>query len=639
MAAMDAFSGGGDRLWARSGPEARAVAHLDPALWAVANLRLTVKAIAEFAHELLLLPHLEREEAGWGHYRLDAPDGRGRYRFRARRLRLESWLIDPASLKRTLDEDELPPDALSFIAEFQRPLGIRDAMLPIYLDEIASILYSDCYKRAVKRHTVTELAGADFQTIETMMSEGHPSFVANSGRLGFSTADYPAYAPEAAGPLSIVWLAVDRDRTAFTTVAGLDHERLMAEELGATAIAAFSERITERGLAPARFLFMPVHPWQWFNRLSMSFAPEIAAGRIVFLGHSPDLYQPQQSIRTFFNATSPSKRYVKMALSILNMGFLLQRGLSREDMETTPPFNDWLSGLLARDAVLQETGFTLIREVATASYSNAYHDEALAEDAPQRDVLAAVWRENPVNLIKPGERLMTMAALLHVDTDGKPLVSELIARSGLSAEAWIRRYLHAYLTPLLHCYYAYDLIFMPHGENVILVMEGMTPARIVMKDLAEEMRILEGADTLPPAIRRNCAELEDDVRMDGIFTDVFDCFFRHLAQLLERAGTLSDERFWRLVADCVAAYQASRPELGEKFARHDAFRSEFPRNCLNRLQLRDNQQLIDPDDPDKGFEYAGRLANPIAEFAPRRRSGGVLGLLAGYFGVGGAPEG
>ena len=34
------------------------------------------------------------------------------------------------------------------------------------------------------------------------------------------------------------------------------------------------------------------------------------------------------------------------------------------------------------------------------------------------------------------------------------------------------RYLDAYLAPLLHCFYAHDLAFMPHGENVILVLRG-----------------------------------------------------------------------------------------------------------------------------------------------------------------------
>ena len=68
-----------------------------------------------------------------------------------------------------------------------------------------------------------------------------------------------------------------------------------------------------------------------------------------------------------------------------------------------------------------------------------------------------------------------MASLLHVDAEGKPLVAALIERSGLAPAEWLRRYFEAYLVPLLHCFYAYDLAFMPHGENVILVLEDGVP--------------------------------------------------------------------------------------------------------------------------------------------------------------------
>ena len=44
---------------------------------------------------------------------------------------------------------------------------------------------------------------ADFQTIEARMTEGHPCFVANSGRLGFGVAEYLRYAPEAAEPVRL----------------------------------------------------------------------------------------------------------------------------------------------------------------------------------------------------------------------------------------------------------------------------------------------------------------------------------------------------------------------------------------------------------------------------------------------------
>ena len=58
---------------------------------------------------------------------------------------------------------------------------------------------------------------------------------------------------------------------------------------------------------------MPVHPWQWENKLTVTFAAEIAQQHIVHLGIGADNYQAQQSIRTFFNTVSPEKCYVKTA--------------------------------------------------------------------------------------------------------------------------------------------------------------------------------------------------------------------------------------------------------------------------------------------------------------------------------------
>ena len=38
-------------------------------------------------------------------------------------------------------------------------------------------------------------------------------------------------------------------------------------------------------------------------------------------------------------------------------------------------------------------------------------------------------------------------------------------------------------------------------------------------------------------------------------------------------------------------------------------------SCLNRLQLRNNQQTLDLADPSGGLRMAGRLDNPLAKFA------------------------
>lgn len=359
-----------------------------------------------------------------------------------------------------------------------------------------------------------------------------------------------------------------------------------------------------------------MHPWQWWHRLAVTFAGEVAARRLVCLGEGPDEHLAQQSVRTFFNVTDPTKHYVKTALSVLNMGFL--RGLSAAYMAATPAINDWLAALIADDPVFTRAGLTILRERAAIGYRHRQYEAATAPGSPYRKMLAALWRESPVPGLAPGRRLATMASLLHADRDGRPLAGALIAASGLPPADWLRRYLDAYLVPLLHSLYAYDLAFMPHGENVILVLHDGIVERVVFKDIAEEIVVMDPDADLPERVRRVRATVPDDEKILAIFTDVFDCFLRHLSATLHTAGVLDQDDFWRTVAECATGYAATVPHLAERMRRHDLFAPEFPLSCLNRLQLRNNQQMVDLTDPSAALQFAGTLPNPITRFAPTR---------------------
>lgn len=598
-----------------SRPE-EAAAHLTQAAWADANRALVRKAIAEFAHEALLAPEAMEPMAGrpgWQRFRLAAPHGTV-YRFAARLMALRHWHIDTLSIERETDGLAQPLDALAFIIEFKDALGIAPELLPIYLDEISSTLYGAAYKRGASRPDSEALVDADFQTLEAAMSEGHPGFVANNGRLGFDANDYRAYAPEAGTPFRLVWLAVSRSRAHFASVPGLSYERLMEEELGPDTVLAFRRRIAQGGRDPDAYLFMPCHPWQWCNKLAIAFAAEIAEGHILCLGESADRYRAQQSIRTYFNTDRPARRYVKTSLSILNMGFM--RGLSPHYMAGTPAINAWIRGLAEGDATLRELGFSILEEVASIGYRQRHYEAAIAGDSPYKKMLSCLWRESPVPRLAPGERLMTMAALLHVDARGRALLPRLIRRSGLGVQAWLRRYLRAYLAPLLHCFYAHDLSFMPHGENLILVLRDHVPARAIMKDIGEESAILDKDAVLPAEIGRLAVDVPEDYKLLAIFIDVFDGVFRHLSALLAEHGCCTEEGFWSLVAECAVDYQARHPALREKFARYDLFAPSFRHSCLNRLQLANTLQMVNLANPAASLRITGTLPNPLAPFKP-----------------------
>jgi siderophore synthetase component len=607
---------------------ANTVPHLAPERWAAANRHLVRKALAEFLHERILEP--QRLGSGGGAagpeepavYVVRSDDGLTAYSFTARVFELEHWAVDAASIHCIRSGEDAAPDALRFITEFKDTLGIRELMLPVYLEEISSTLAGHSYKQWLGQPSAGELvagvtggndAVADFQAIERSMTEGHPCFVANNGRLGFGISDYRAFAPEIGAPVRLEWIGVHRSKAVCTASAGLDYRAHLEAELGADALLSLDAEFAAQGADPAQYFLMPVHPWQWENKLTVTFAAEIAQQHIIHLGTGADTYQAQQSIRTFLNTAAPAKSYVKTAMSVLNMGFM--RGLSPEYMKATPAINDWLQDLIRSDEALQKRGLAMISEIAAIGYHNSYYEAASAKGSPYRKMLSALWRESPLPLLEDGQQLATMASLLHVDSAGKPMVSALIERSRLEPAEWLRRYFEAYLIPLVHCLYQYELAFMPHGENVILVLDNGVPVRAVMKDIAEEIVVMGNRLDLPGEVSRIQVDIPDGEKVLAIFTDVFDCIFRFLGALLVEDGKASEEEFWGTAARVIQDYQAEHPELADQFARHDLFAPDFELSCLNRLQLRNNQQMLDLTDPSGGLQMAGRLANPLARFA------------------------
>lgn len=586
------------------------VAQFRPETWSIVNRALIRKIIAEFAHERLFEP----TATGARTYALEVDQGI-RYQFRADRLALNHWHIDGSSIdKLSAQGQALPLDATAFILELQPVLKMNAEMLPVYLEEISTTLYGAAYKHEYQRLTSTELARADFQDVESSMTEGHPCFVANSGRIGFDGRDFLAHAPEAAAPTRVVWLAGRRDRTTFASVSNYPYEQLLAEELGTETTLRFRHKLEELGLDPDGYVFFPVHPWQWSNKLITAFAGELGTQALVHLGESEDIYFAQQSIRTLFNASQPKRHYVKSALSILNMGFM--RGLSPLYMSATPAICEWADELVNSDPHLREMGFQILREIASVGYRHPMFEQGAPDGSAYKKMLAMLWRESPYTRIEPHQRLMTMASLLHIDRDGKALVAALIEASGLSVDDWLRRYFRAYFMPLLHCLFAHDLVFMPHGENAILVLEDAVPVRSFMKDIAEEVAILNKDAKVPALAQRVVIECPDDMKILAVFTDVFDCFFRFLAPILVDHCDYAQERFWERVAECVIDYQRAHPELQDKFQRLDLFAPNFVLSCLNRLQLKNNRQMVNLADPFASLTLVGELDNPIAGFRP-----------------------
>ena len=578
--------------------------HLTPDAIAHAQRHLTRKAIAELSHERLV--HPQPVPSAPGFFELEA--GSSTYRFHAHRHELEHWTVDPWSITRELDGTIVDLDVLDLVASLHAELGLPESLVATYLEELSSTLASAAWKRVHRTETVQDLLHADLPTIEAAMTEGHPAFIASNGRIGLGLEDYRAFAPETGSDVHLVWLAVRRDVAHLSLGEGLSEEALYTGELDAHVRAGFDERLESLGLDPRDYLLAPVHPWQWDHKLAITFAPEVAQRHVVPLGPSPDAYRAQQSIRTFYNVDRPERHYVKTALSIQNMGFM--RGLSPRYMRATPAINDWVHRLVEGDDVLRSYRFSILRERAAVGFTGGPYEQLTAR-TPYQKMFAALWRESPHDRVGPGERVATMASLLHHDASGHSLAAAMITASGLEPAQWLRRYLDAYLAPLAYCLWKHDLAFMPHGENLILVIRDHVVDRVLMKDVGEEVVVM-GDRPLPADVERIRADVPAPLRKLSILTDVVDGFLRFLSADLAEEGVIRPGELWSVAADSLKALLADHPGLAEAAARDDLFAPEFEHSCLNRLQLRNTLEMVDLADQAESLLFAGTLANPLA---------------------------
>lgn len=591
--------------------------HLQVAYLQRANREILAKMLREFHHERLL----PATRLGPAQYLIEL--GGYEFTFLAHTHYLEHLSIDVDSLC-ARGYAELPGIG-EVIAAAAPELGIPAHFLHDYLEEISATVTARARVLAMPRLSSSTLAETlatetdtphqqanAFQLCESAMYEGHPGFVANAGRGGFSEVDARRYAPEMGRSTCLEWVAARRDKLTSAAVEDLDLEEFLNQQ----APQDWKERLRARDIDPADYLPLPVHPWQWQMRVATNFADSFLNGDLIHLGTDIAVMHPQQSLRTFFNLSDPAAPYVKTAASVRNMGFL--RGLSPKYMSTTPAINEWLQDTLGNDADFHNHNVRLLPEIAAVGFQGDIYHSSLHSGASSDDqhtkMLSALWRSSPLEKLEPGKAAMTLAAVLHVDPAGKPLVGELIARSGHSAADWLRALLDVYFRPAIRALAGFDIVFMPHSENVIVELTDCLPTGSWFKDLGEEVAVVNAQREVPEAFARIQADdgsFDPEQRALSLHTDIIDGVLRHLAALMDDHDILPEEEFWLATRACIEDYEAEYPSGLPLLA------EDFQHSCLNRLQLRNPHGMVDLGDQNSSLMIAGRIANPLVQVSPQ----------------------
>ncbi|CAI2517501.1 aerobactin synthase IucC [Serratia ficaria] len=554
------------------------IAH-DYADWQRVNRQMIAKMLAELEYERTL-----QAESHDGKWRIALGDAS--YGFSATRG-IWGWLhIDPA----TLSCDRLPLAADQTLRQLAQVLKMDDAQIAEHLEDLYATLRGDMQLLAA-RHGMSaqDLIALDADALQCLLA-GHPKFIFNKGRRGWGLNALQQYAPEYQGQFRLHWIAAKRDGFVWCADAQFPLDSLLDSAMDQGERQRFDRRWRELKLSDD-WIPVPLHPWQWQQKIALHFLPQLAAGELIELGEFGDHYLAQQSLRTLTNVSRRSAFDIKLPLTIYNTS--CYRGIPGKYISAGPAASRWLQDIFAEDPTLRASGAEILGEPA-AGYMTHPTYASLAK-APYRyqEMLGVIWRENPSCYLQEGEHAILMATLMETDNHGEPLIAAYIARSGLSAEAWLQQMFSAVVLPMYHLMCRYGVALIAHGQNITLVMKDHVPQRVLLKDFQGDMRLVDRdfpeAASLPQGVKDVTVRLSADYLIHDLQTGHFVTVLRFISPLMASCG-VSEARFYQLLAQVLQGYMARHPAMADRFALFDLFKPQIIRVVLNPVKLTYSEQ-------------------------------------------------
>jgi siderophore synthetase component len=467
-------------------------------------------------------------------------------------------------------------------------IGVDELTLGHFLRELNHTLLADCHLLSNDKNDNSYLlALPDFSHLEGFM-HGHPWFVINKGRLGFSYTEYLNYAPEMRSLQQLSWIAVSKKCASFNAVNELDYQKLILSELSTPDLEYFSLLLKSLDLEPDGFYLMPVHEWQWQRQIIQLFTDDIARCDIIYLGYGSDHYLATQSIRSFNNQSHKTKFQVKLPMSIFNTA--VYRGLPNRRTELAPLLSQWIKNTVALDSVFKSQRLIMLSEAASINYSHKIYTDIPGVPYQYKELLGVIWRENLNNYLTEQERAITMASLIHIDNNQRPFIQDLINKSPLDISKWLEQFFRVCIPPLLHWLYKYKVVFSPHGENTMLVLdENYCPSRLVLKDFIDDVNItdcdMSTLSDMPVELLDTLYRLPDNELSQFIHTGLFVVLYRYLSDILYSYCDYPEDKFWQQVYNVIVEYHNEHPELSEAIASINILQPMFKKLNLNRLRL------------------------------------------------------
>ncbi|RUR06319.1 IucA/IucC family siderophore biosynthesis protein [Legionella sp. km772] len=300
---------------------------------------------------------------------------------------------------------------------------------------------------------------------------GHPYHPNFRAKMGFSRQEILEYSPEFNAKVSLSWSALHRS-LAYTSTPGKDFHWLFSTHFP-KEYSLWREALRTQGVPADEYYPLPLHPWQWTNKLKTLAEPLVQQKQFI-VNSVFQVTKPSMSFRTMMPLT-PHSPHLKLAVGVHTTSSL--RTVSPASVANSSSLSQWLNRLLAENHYYKEQLF-LARDLAGI---HAKHP-SIAEN--EKKHLALIVRENPLKWLQLNQKLIPLAALFKCSPlSSKFLLSELIELSSSNPVNYFMNYARQILRSQLHLLLVYGIALEAHQQNTLIIIQDNRSVGIVIRDL------------------------------------------------------------------------------------------------------------------------------------------------------------
>lgn len=277
---------------------------------------------------------------------------------------------------------------------------------------------------------------------------------------GFTRREVLQYSPEFNAQVKLHWCALRRSAAnTFSRDASSSYNSLIEKHFP-HEYAAFREKLLFKQSNPDEFHPVPVHPWQWRNRLQQSLSPLIDKKELHLIPYH-QITRPTLSFPTMIAGDNTCR--IKLPLTVV----------AHHETALSAVINK----LLAQHNYYHQSLY-LTQDLAGIQLATPSKPDINGHQ------LSLSLHENPHQAINNEDSLIPLAALFTLSPlSRKPLLFDIIQASGLPPLHYFKLYCQCVVYGQLHLLLHYGIGMEAHQRNTLVSFKDNRPQALVIRDL------------------------------------------------------------------------------------------------------------------------------------------------------------